>query len=228
MISATRRWIERHVLHVSLALLAYIPLLLTAPGKVPGDTKLYLFLDPWRLMSDAAFSWDSRQFGGWVPHQNVGYLWPSGPWFGVFDAIGSPDWIAHRLWMATLLFVAGSGIVHLGRRLGLSPTTVAVAAFAYQFTPYVLPYISRTSALLLPWALLGWIVAVTIRFTHERRLGPLAVFALLIFSSGDSTPPPCSSSPRLRSPSSSTPPGVDGCRFAPRSSPRASSARPPS
>ena len=184
MISATRRWIERHVLHVSLALLAYIPLLLTAPGKVPGDTKLYLFLDPWRLMSDAAFSWDSRQFGGWVPHQNVGYLWPSGPWFGVFDAIGSPDWIAHRLWMATLLFVAGSGIVHLGRRLGLSPTTVAVAAFAYQFTPYVLPYISRTSALLLPWALLGWIVAVTIRFTHERRLGPLAVFALLIFSSG--------------------------------------------
>ena len=184
MISATRRWIERHVLHVSLALLAYVPLLLTAPGKVPGDTKLYLFLDPWRLMSDAAFSWDSRQFGGWVPHQNVGYLWPSGPWFGFFDLIGSPDWVAHRLWMATLLFVAGSGVVHLGRRLQLSPTTIVVAAFTYQFTPFVLPYISRTSALLLPWALLGWIVAVTIRFTHERRLGPLAVFALLIFSSG--------------------------------------------
>lgn len=167
-----------------MALLAYVPLLLTAPGKVPGDTKLYLYLDPWRLMSDAAFSWDSRQFGGWVPHQNVGYLWPSGPWFGFFDAIGFPDWVAHRLWMATLLFVAGSGIVHLGRRLGLSPITVAVAAFAYQFTPYVLPYISRTSALLLPWALLGWIVAVTIRFTHERRLAHLAVFALLILSSG--------------------------------------------
>lgn len=184
MIRTVRRWAERNVLHVSLALLAYVPLLLTAPGKVPGDTKLYLYLDPWRLMSDAAFSWDSRQFGGWVPHQNVGYLWPSGPWFGFFDAIGCPDWIAHRLWMATLLFVAGSGIVHLGRRLGLSPTTVAVAAFAYQFTPYVLPYISRTSALLLPWALLGWIVAATIRFTHERRLGALAVFALLILSSG--------------------------------------------
>ena len=184
MIGAVRRWIERHVLHVSLALLAYVPLLLTAPDKVPGDTKLYLYLDPWRLMSDAAFSWDSRQFGGWVPHQNVGYLWPSGPWFGFFDLIGAPDWVAHRLWMATLLFVAGSGVVHLGRRLQLSPTTIVVAAFTYQFTPFVLPYISRTSALLLPWALLGWIVAVTIRFTHERRLGQLAVFALLIFSSG--------------------------------------------
>ena len=184
MIRTVRQWVERNVLHVSLALLAYVPLLLTAPGKVPGDTKLYLYLDPWRLMSDAAFSWDSRQFGGWVPHQNVGYLWPSGPWFGLFDVIGFPDWVAHRLWMATLLFVAGSGIVHLGRRLGLNPTTIAVAAFAYQFTPYVLPYISRTSALLLPWALLGWIISATLRFTHERRLGTLAVFALLIFSSG--------------------------------------------
>ncbi len=179
-----RSWIERNRLLVSLALFAYLPLLLTAPGRVPGDTKLYLYLDPWRLMSDAAYSWDSRQFGGWVPHQNVGYLWPSGPWFGLFDLVGAPDWVAHRLWMATLLFVAGAGIVHLGRRFGLSPVTVAVAAFAYQFSPYVLPYISRTSALLLPWALLGWIVAATHRFTLERRWSALAVFALLILSSG--------------------------------------------
>jgi len=179
-----RSWIERNRLLVSLALFAYLPLLLTATGRVPGDTKLYLYLDPWRLMSDAPFSWDSRQFGGWVPHQNVGYLWPSGPWFGLFDLVGVPDWVAHRLWMATLLFVAGAGIVHLGRRFGLNSTMVAVAAFAYQFSPYVLPYISRTSALLLPWALLGWIVAATHRFTLERRWSALAVFALLIVSSG--------------------------------------------
>lgn len=184
MTGAARSWVRRNTLHLSLALLAYVPLLLTAPGKVPGDTKLYLYLDPWRLMSDAIFSWDSRQFGGWVPHQNVGYLWPSGPWFASFDLLHVPDWIAHRLWMATLLFVAGSGIVHLGRRLALGPTTIVVAAFTYQFTPYVLPYISRTSVLLLPWALLGWIVAASIRFTHDRRLGHLAIFALLILSSG--------------------------------------------
>ncbi|MFM8562415.1 MAG: alpha-(1-_3)-arabinofuranosyltransferase family protein [Acidimicrobiia bacterium] len=176
-------WMRRR-LHLGLALIAYLPMLATARGKVPGDTKLYLYLDPWRLMSDAAYSWDSRQFGGWVPHQNVGYLWPTGPWFGAFDLLRVPDWVAHRLWVGTLLFVAGAGVVHLGRRLGLSSETVVVAAVAYELSPYVLPYVSRTSALLLPWALLGWIVAVSIDFVREPRLGRLAVFALLIASSG--------------------------------------------
>ena len=174
----------RHRVHIGLALIAYVPLLLSAPGKMPGDTKLYLYLDPWRLMSDALFSWDGRQFGGWVPHQNVGYLWPTGPWFGLFDLAGIPDWIAHRLWIGTLLFLAGAGIVHLGRRLALPATTIVVAAVAYQLSPLVLPYISRTSALLLPWALLGWIVAATIRFVRDPRLAHLAVFTLLIASSG--------------------------------------------
>lgn len=182
--SAFRDRLRRHALHITLAILAYVPLIVTAPGKVPGDTKLYLYLDPWRLMTDALFSWDSRQFGGWVPHQNVGYLWPSGPWFGLFDLLRVPDWVAHRLWIGTLLFIAGAGVVHLGRRLRLPPATIAVAAFIYQLSPFILPYVSRTSALLLPWALLGWLVAITIRFTHERRPRDLAVFALLIFSSG--------------------------------------------
>ena len=182
--ASRRDWFRRHALLVTLATLAYVPLLLTAPGKVPGDTKLYLYSNPWRLMSDAVFSWDARQFGGWVPHQNVGYLWPSGPWFGLFDLVRVPDWIAHRLWIGSLLFIAGAGIVHLGRRLQLPTSTIAVAAFVYQLSPFVLPYVSRTSALLLPWALLGWLVAVTIRFTHDRRLGDLALFAFLIFSSG--------------------------------------------
>ncbi|MEY2996080.1 MAG: hypothetical protein RLZZ39_905, partial [Actinomycetota bacterium] len=31
---------------IGLALLAYVPALLTAPGRVPGDTKLSLYLDP--------------------------------------------------------------------------------------------------------------------------------------------------------------------------------------
>lgn len=176
-------WTRRR-LHFGLALIAYLPALLTARGKVPGDTKLYLYLDPWRLMSDAAYSWDARQFGGWVPHQNVGYLWPTGPWFGVFDLLRVPDWVAHRLWIGTLLFVAGAGVVHLGRRLGLSTETIIVAAVTYELSPYVLPYVSRTSALLLPWALLGWIVATSLDFVREPRLGRLAVFALLIASSG--------------------------------------------
>src|SRR5215216_3832639 len=88
-----------------LGLVAYVPLLLSARGKVAADTKLYLFLNPGRLMSDAPWTWDTRQFGGWVPHQVVGYLWPAGPWFGAADALGIPDWVAQRLWMGTLLFL---------------------------------------------------------------------------------------------------------------------------
>jgi len=37
--------------YLLLALLAYVPPMLTAPGKVAADTKQYLYLDPGRLLS---------------------------------------------------------------------------------------------------------------------------------------------------------------------------------
>ena len=89
-VGRSTRWLELAL----LAALAYVPSLLASPGKVPADTKLYLYLDPARLISDAPYTWDTRQFAGWVPHQNVGYLWPSGPWFWLFEQLGVPDWIA--------------------------------------------------------------------------------------------------------------------------------------
>lgn len=167
-----------------LAALAYIPLLASAPGRVPGDTKLYLYLDPGRLISDSIWSWDGRQLGGWVPHQNVGYLWPSGPFYAMFDWLGVPDWIAHRLWTGSLLLLAGLGVLWLARVLRLSPTAGLCAAILYQLSPYVLPYISRTSALLLPWALLGWLIGVTVRIAERRDLRLIGLFGLLIASTG--------------------------------------------
>jgi len=167
-----------------LATLAYIPLLASAPGRVPGDTKLYLYLDPGRLISDSIWSWDARQLGGWVPHQNVGYLWPSGPFYAVFDWLGVPDWITHRLWTGSLLLLAGLGVLWLARVLRLSPTAGLCAAILYQLSPYVLPYISRTSALLLPWALLGWLIGVTIRIAERRDPRLIGLFGLLIASTG--------------------------------------------
>ena len=167
-----------------LAALAYIPLLASAPGRVPGDTKLYLYLDPGRLISDSIWSWDARQLGGWVPHQNVGYLWPSGPFYAGFDWLGVPDWITHRLWTGSLLLLAGLGVLWLARVVRLSPTAGLCAAILYQLSPYVLPYISRTSALLLPWALLGWLIGVTIRIAERRDPRMIGVFGLLIASTG--------------------------------------------
>ena len=57
---------------------------------MPADTKLYLYLDPGRLISDAPWTFDARQFAGWVPHQMIAYLWPQGPWYWLFERLGLP------------------------------------------------------------------------------------------------------------------------------------------
>jgi arabinofuranan 3-O-arabinosyltransferase len=168
----------------ALALLAYLPALLAAPGKMPSDTKLYLYLDPGRLISDAPYTWDNRQFAGWVPHQTVTYLWPSGPWYWLFEQLGVPDWVAQRLWIATLLFAGGLGVRWAAKHLGLAGAGAITAAFVYQLSPYILPYLSRTSLMLLPWAAVGWLVGLTIRSATRTRWRDPAIFALVIFTVG--------------------------------------------
>ena len=127
---------------------------------MPADTKLYLYLDPNRLITDAPWTFDPRQFAGWVPHQVIAYLWPQGPWYSLGDAAGLPDWITHRLWIGSLFLAAGAGVLWLGRRFGLGVLAAFAAAVVYQLSPYLLPYVSRTSAMLLPWAALGWLVGL--------------------------------------------------------------------
>jgi arabinofuranan 3-O-arabinosyltransferase len=177
-------WLRRRYDVCIIAIIAYIPLLLSAPGKLPADTKLYLYLNPGRLLSDAAWTWDTSQLGGWVPHQNVGYLWPTGPWFAFFEWLNVPDWIAHRLWLGSLLVVAGLGARWLAKLLDLPTTSYFIAGIAYQLSPYVLPYISRTSALLLPWALLPWIIGLTLKIIREPKFKYFAIFGFVIMSSG--------------------------------------------
>lgn len=170
--------------HISLVTVALIAALTSFPGMVPADTKLYLYLNPGRLISDAPWSWDMRFLGGWVPHQNVGYLWPTGPFFYFFELIDVPDWIAHRLWIATLMAIAGISTARLARFMGLGVPAAFLAGLAYQFSPYVLPYISRTSALLLPWCLLPWLVHLASKYALHRRVRDLVVFGLIVASSG--------------------------------------------
>lgn len=166
-----------------LAFIAYVPLLLTKPGRMTADTKLFLYLDPGRLIGDAPYTWDTRQFGGWVPHQTIAYLWPQGPWYWVCETIGLPDWVAHRLWVGTLLFLAALGVYWASRLLGLPKSAALVAAVVYQLSPYLLPYASRTSAMLLPWAAVGWLVGLTIRAaTSDHRWRHPALMALVLLS----------------------------------------------
>lgn len=167
---------------VALAALAYLPLVLSHRGRLPADTKLGLTLDPLRLMSDAMRSWDTGQFAGWVPHQSVSYLWPSGPFHAGLMALGVPEWLTQRLWAGTVLFAAGTGVWWFLRGRAFSPAAAFVAAVVYQTTPFILPYISRTSLMLMPWAALGWLLALTDRATHSGSewKRPTALFALVV------------------------------------------------
>ncbi|MFZ9040454.1 MAG: alpha-(1-_3)-arabinofuranosyltransferase domain-containing protein [Ilumatobacteraceae bacterium] len=165
-------------------LLAYLPALLSSPGRMPADSKLYLYFDPGGFFADAAGSFDPGQFTGWVPHQHIAHLWPSLPWFWSFDLIGVPDWIAHRLWIGTLFLAAGLGVRRSARSLGLVGHGCLVAGLIYQTTPFVLPYVSRTSVMLLPWAGLGWILAFTIAATRRGTWAAVAPIALVVVTVG--------------------------------------------
>ena len=129
---------RRGIGYALLALLAYVPLLLTAPGKVAADTKQYLYLDPGRLMSRAWSMWDPNIGFGTVTHQNIGYLFPMGPFYWVLDAIGIPDWVSQRFWLGTILLFAGLGMLYLLRTLDVRGPGAPVGALAFMLSPYLL------------------------------------------------------------------------------------------
>jgi arabinofuranan 3-O-arabinosyltransferase len=163
---------------------AYGPLLASSPGLVGADTKTYLYLDPGRLMSQAGVLWDADRALGTVTHQNIGFLWPMGPFYWFFEALGAPDWVAQRLWIGTLLFAAGLGVRYLLRTLGFEGRGLLIAMLAYELSPYALNYSARISAVLLPWAGLGWLIGLTVRSARTGGWRHPALFALTVVTVG--------------------------------------------
>ncbi|MCB1030834.1 MAG: DUF3367 domain-containing protein, partial [Acidimicrobiales bacterium] len=169
---------------VPWALLCYLPLLATRPGWISADTKTYLYLDPGQLLRGAWSMWDPHVGLGTVSHQNIGYLWPMGPWFWVFEQLGVPDWIAQRLWWGTLLFVAGSGVAFLLRRFGWPSWALWPAAVAYGLSPYVVVYLPRLSGVMLPAVGLPWLLALVVLSLRHRGWRYPAMFALVVTTVG--------------------------------------------
>ncbi len=93
----------------ALALLAYVPFLLSSPGRISADSKQYLYLDPGDFLARAPLLWDAHTGAGGVSHQHLGYLFPMGPWFWAADLVGVPTWAAQRLWLGTLSVLAALG-----------------------------------------------------------------------------------------------------------------------
>ena len=162
-----------------LAVVSYVPFLLSSPGKVSGDTKAYLYLDPGRLLSRAAYLWDPHVGAGTVPHQNIGYLFPMGPYYWVMEHAGVPDWVAQRLWLGSVSFAAGAGVLWLFTMRGVRRSGALIGALVYLFTPYQLAFTARMSVILLPWAGLPWLVALTARAQARRGWRDPALFALV-------------------------------------------------
>ncbi len=124
--------------------------------------------------------WDPNIGMGTVTHQNIGYLFPLGPFYWLCERIGLPDWVAQRLWLGSLLFAAGAGVLYLLRTFGLRGPGVVVAAIAYMLTPYTLDYAARISVLLMPWAALPWMIGLVRKALRDGGWRYPAIFALVV------------------------------------------------
>lgn len=183
MIRQVAGWSEQRLDRAALtflAIAAYVPMILTRPGRVSADTKTYLTLDPADVVTTASSMWDPSVGAGTVPHQNIGYLFPLGPYYWVMEAVGIPDWLTQRLLWATMVFAAAAGAFRLARWLGWTTFAAVVPAFTYAFTPYLLSYLARLSVILAPWAAMPWLILLAARAARTRSWRPAAWFALVV------------------------------------------------
>jgi len=174
-------WMDR-LSYLILAVIAFVPLLLTGEGVVAADTKAYLYIDPGRFMLQSASMWDPRISLGTVTHETIGYLFPMGPFFWVTKQLGMPIWASQRLWVGCLLFFAGAGINYLARTLQLNQPGAFIAALSYMLSPYALQYVQRMSVILLAWSGLGFLVAFTVKALRQGGFRYPALFALVVLT----------------------------------------------
>jgi arabinofuranan 3-O-arabinosyltransferase len=168
-----------------VAVLCHVPLLIGARGRLNADTKQYLYLDPAGLMHRALSLWDTNVAGGAVSHQQVGYLWPMGPFFWLGDLAHLPDWVTQRLWIGSIQAHAVLGALVLFRTvLPRHGPAQLIAALGYGLSPFVLGHITGQSALVLPFTAFGWMVWTLVRGLDEGTWRWPAGFALLVTSCG--------------------------------------------
>lgn len=155
------------------------------PGRIVGDTKLDLVVDPGGLLARSLHLWAADGGFGQVQNQGYGYLFPMGPFFWLGDLAGMPAWVVQRLWWSLLLVVAFLGIVKLCGVLGLgSPMTRIVAGFAFALSPRIITVLGPISiegwpSALAPWVLVPLVIGAS-RGSPRRAalLSALAVAAV--------------------------------------------------
>ena len=122
------------------------------PGWATADTKIDLHVDPGRFLSQVAAAWTSTGDLGEVHSaQYSGYLWPMGPFFAAFHALGLGSWVVERIWLGTLFAFSVWGMLKLLDVLIGRPRGIAhiVATAFYLLNPYTVVFTARTSITLL-------------------------------------------------------------------------------
>jgi arabinofuranan 3-O-arabinosyltransferase len=157
---------------LGLVALAYMVALWQRPGRATSDTKIDLHVDPGALLERVFSVWTpTNDLGAVHSSQYTGYLWPTGPFFALLDWIGVSPWLAHRLWLGTLLALSAWGMLKLmdafvGRPRG--PAHLVAAAF-YAFNPYTTVFTFRTTAILLGYVALPWLLVIVLGAVRAVR-----------------------------------------------------------
>lgn len=162
-----------------LAIVAYLPLLVTRVGAVALDTADGLYLDQARTLRLSGGRWDPGIMLGSITDRTDGHAFPMAPWYWLADVVGLPTWLAQRLWLGTLIMLAGAGVLVLLRTMTWAGPGKLAAAVAYMLSPYAYQYLGNRSALLLAWAGLPWLVHFAARGLVARGWSDPARFALV-------------------------------------------------
>jgi arabinofuranan 3-O-arabinosyltransferase len=150
-------------------------------GRLAGDTKLDLTVDPVAYLARALHLWNSQAYAGQLQNQAYGYLFPMGPFFALGHLAGLPGWVVQRLWWSLLLCVAFLGMARLAGRLGVG-TEVGrfVGGLAYAASPHLLTLLGAVSAEALPMCLAPWVLVPLVDDRHTpRRAAALSALAVL-------------------------------------------------
>jgi hypothetical protein len=94
---------------------------------------------PGRLLERAPSMWDPNIGMGTVTHQNIGYVFPMGPFYWVTHQLGMPAWVAQRVWFGTIRFLLLECCTLRTPQAG-----VVVAAVVFMLSPCVLDFKSRS------------------------------------------------------------------------------------
>ncbi|ONH33922.1 alpha-(1-_3)-arabinofuranosyltransferase domain-containing protein [Pseudofrankia asymbiotica] len=169
--------------YLGIAIAIALPILLIGWGKASIDTSPRLYFQPWKTFAGAFSTWDTGPSLGSQDY-NVGIA-PVAVAVGLIKTVVHSVWLTTRLWRLLLLLVAAAGAARLFHRMAgehsTAPGRVGAAA-CYALNPFALVG-AATNPILLPYALLPWLVlslAASVRSPRSWR--PAAAFAAAFFA----------------------------------------------